>query len=137
LKLKIIRNDTDNPFLYKNAYFFSRLSQVHNTPLLMEELYFDPAVFTKLDQFNLQGHSISRIIEEHYFMKPISGKQNFYIGYVSGINAAKLQVTKTTPLLVVKRYLNFNNGENAIYAVLYCKTDQFVFSQTLGGMIDE
>ena len=137
LKFKIIRDDTDNPFLNKTTYFFSRLSQVQHKPLLIEEICFDPVLFPKLDQFNLRGHSISRIVEEHYFMKPVSGKQNFYIGYVSGIKAVKLHVTDTTPLLVVKRYLNFNNGENAIYAVLYCKTDQFVFSQTLGGMMDE
>jgi GntR family transcriptional regulator len=33
---------------------------------------------------------------------------------------------------MVKRFLNFDQTKNAIYSELYCRTDQFVFSQTLG-----
>ncbi len=43
----------------------------------------------------------------------------------------------TTPILLVKRFLHFPQAENAIYSELYCRTDQFVFSQTIGGMTDD
>jgi GntR family transcriptional regulator len=132
IRLITIEDDTENPFHNRKAYFFSRLSLVQNIPLLIEDMYFDPVVFARLDQFNLHGHSVSRIVEEHYFMTPVSGKQNFRIGFLSGMKAKKLMVTESTPLLMVNRFLNFKNGENAIYSLIYCKTDQFVFSQTLG-----
>ena len=35
--------------------------------------------------------------------------------------------------LLVKRFLHFPLARNAIYAELYCRTDQLVFSQTLIG----
>jgi GntR family transcriptional regulator len=133
MQLKIVKDDRENPLFNKKAYFFSRLSVVQEAPLLIEDLYFDPLLFNRLDQFNIQGYSISRIVEERYFMKPVSAKQNFRIGYISGVKAKKLAVSEKEPVLIVKRYLNFKNGENAIYSALYCKTDQFVFSQMIGG----
>jgi GntR family transcriptional regulator len=56
---------------------------------------------------------------------------------VEGSKAADLAVSSTTPILVVKRFLHFSQAENAIYSELYCRTDQFVFSQTIGGMTDD
>jgi GntR family transcriptional regulator len=44
-----------------------------------------------------------------------------------------LGVGPRTPILLVNRYIHFGKAENAVYSVLYCRTDRFVFSQTLGG----
>jgi GntR family transcriptional regulator len=33
----------------------------------------------------------------------------------------------------VDRFLHFGAAENAIFAKLFCRTDRFVFTQTLGG----
>jgi GntR family transcriptional regulator len=76
-------------------------------------------------------------VDERYFMRPISGRQTFRIGYVEGSRAANLAVSPTTPVLLVKRFLNFPQADSAIYSELYCRTDQFVFSQTIGGMTDD
>jgi GntR family transcriptional regulator len=48
----------------------------------------------------------------------------------------QLAVSTQTPILVVKRFLNFAQAQNAIYSELYCRTDRFVFSQNIGGVID-
>jgi GntR family transcriptional regulator len=67
-------------------------------------------------------------------MRPVGGNQNFRIGYLTGKRAGDLHVSEKTPILVVKRFLHFLRIENAIFSELYCRTDQFVFSQKIGGI---
>jgi GntR family transcriptional regulator len=137
IRLKFIEYDPENPFANKKAYFFSRLSRVEKAPVLIEDIYLHPALFSGIDKFDLVGRSLSQIVDEHYYMRPSGGKQNFRIGYLNGNRALKLDVTPDTPILTVKRFLHFEKAINAVYSELYCRTDQFVFSQKLGGIADE
>jgi GntR family transcriptional regulator len=75
--------------------------------------------------------SLAEIVKEEYFMRPAGGKQNFRIGYLSGQKARRLGVLSTTPILTVQRFLHFSQARNAVYSELFCRTDQFVFSQSL------
>jgi GntR family transcriptional regulator len=34
---------------------------------------------------------------------------------------------------VVHRFLNFKQAANAVFSILYCTTEPFVFSQQIGG----
>jgi GntR family transcriptional regulator len=129
--------DNHNPFAGQVAYHFSRLSRVEQTPVLVEDFYLHPQVFNGIDRIDLTGRSLAEIVHENYYMRPIGGKQNFRIGYLSGRQAADLAVTPKTPILLVKRFLHFQPARNAIYSELFCRTDQFVFSQTIGGLSDE
>ncbi len=130
-RLSVAASDPDNPFSGKSAYTISRLVSIENTPVLMEDTYLDATIFTGIDAVNLENQSLSRIIDERYFMRPVRGTQHFSIGYAEGAAALHLNVSIATPILVVKRRLHFPNADNAIYAVLYCRTDRFVFSQTI------
>ena len=136
IRLKSIGDDPENPFANKKAYFFSRLSSVEKIPVLVEDIYLHETLFSGIDRLDLSGKSISQIVEEHYFMRPHSGKQNFGIGYLTGKKAFTLNVTQETPILIVKRFLNFTQAKHAVYSELFCRTDQFVFSQTIGGIKD-
>lgn len=129
--------DTENPFFNKNAYFYSRISRVENEPIIIEEIYLDPDIFKDLEKINLADASLSNIIEERYFMKPIGGKQAFKITYLNKEKAILLKVDETTPILLVKRFLNFKQKDNLIFSKIYCRTDKFVFSQVLGGISNE
>jgi GntR family transcriptional regulator len=131
-RLKIIGDDPENPFANQKAYFISRLSRVETMPVLIEDIYLHATLFAGIERFELAGQSLSRIVAEHYYMKPSGGRQNFRIGDVSENKRAKLAVTADTPILTVKRYLHFAQAQNAIFAELYCRTDRFVFSQTMG-----
>jgi len=124
--------DCENPFSEKPAFFVSRLSLVEGTPVLLEELFMKPELFPGLDEIDLAGRSLSRIVEERYHMRPEGGRQNFRIVTVDGERARHLAVTSTTPVLLVKRFLNLSGVQDAIYSELYCRTDQFVFSQSIG-----
>jgi GntR family transcriptional regulator len=136
-RLETVEENRENPFYGRTAYVFSRLSLVDTVPVLIEDLYLDPTLFAGLDRIDLAGQSLSQIVEEHYYMQPIGGKQNFRIGYLSGAKAASLGVSPAAPILVVKRFLHFPKAENAIFSELCCRTEQFVFSQTLGGLSDD
>jgi len=137
VRLKKIQNDPENPFANKTAYFFSRMSRVENVTVLIEDIYLHDALFVGIDRIHLSDRSLSQIVNEHYFLRPYAGKQNFRIGHLTGKRAQKLGVTEETPILMVKRFLHFEPAKNAIYSELYCRTDRFIFSQTLGGMTDE
>jgi len=85
----------------------------------------------------MKDRSLSQIVEEQFYMQPVGGKQNFSIGYLTVKKALDLAVSTETPILLVKRLLNFPQAKNAIYSELFCRTDQFVFSQTIGGLVDD
>ena len=133
-RLVTVGDDPENPFSNKKAYFLSRLSRVEGRPVLIEDIYLHPTLFSGIDRIDLSGQSLSKIVDEHYYMKPTRGKQNFRIGYLTGNKARDLQVSKDTPILTVKRFLHFTQAKNAIYSELFCRTDQFIFSQTIGGI---
>lgn len=128
--------DAANPFAGAPAYFISRLRTVEDCPVLIEDIYLDSTVFRDIDRLDLRQQSLSRIVEEQYFLRPTGGKQQFRIEYVHNDRARALQVGTDAPILLVNRYIHFSDLENAVYAAMYCRTDQFVFSQTIGGFID-
>jgi GntR family transcriptional regulator len=130
-RLEVIGRNPDNPFSGQEAYFVSRLSSVENTPVLIEDIYLHPTLFSGIDRIDLQGQSLSQVVDEYYYMQPVSGRQNFKISHLIGKRAMKLGVAPSKPILMVQRFLHFPQAENAIYSELYCRTDQFVFSQTL------
>lgn len=133
-RLVTVGDDPENPFSNQKAYFLSRLSKVEERPVLIEDIYLHPTLFSGIDRIDLTGQSLSKIVGEHYYMRPTRGKQNFRIGYLIGKKARDLQVAKDTPILTVKRFLHFTQAKNAIYSELFCRTDQFIFSQTIGGI---
>ncbi|MFH1993397.1 MAG: GntR family transcriptional regulator [Pseudomonadota bacterium] len=126
----------DNPFSGRKAFFLSRLSRVDGLPVLVEDLYLHPEIFNGIERIDLQGRSLSQIVDEQYYMRPVGGKQTFMIGHVSGKKAQELAVPEDTPILLVKRFLHFPVAQDAIYSELFCRTDRFVFSQTIGGSGD-
>jgi len=136
-RLKTVGNDSENPFAGQKAYFLSRLSLVEEIPVLIEDIYLNATLFAGIERFDLSGRSLSQIVAEHYYIRPTGGKQNFRIGYLTGKKGLKLVVSPETPILAVKRFLHFAQGQNAIYSELFCRTDRFVFSQTIGGVIHE
>jgi GntR family transcriptional regulator len=129
-----VRKDPDNPFSGQKAYFLSRLSTVDTTPVLLEDFYLHPDHFNRIDAVDISDHSLSQIVEERYYMRPTGGKQTFRIIAVAGKRAEALHVPAETPVLLVKRYLHFPRVNNGVYSELLCRTDRFVFSQTIGGM---
>lgn len=135
-RLKKIIAHPDNPFSGQKAFFLSRLSRVDGMPVLIEDLYLHPEIFGGIERIDLRGRSLSQIVDEQYYMRPVGGKQTFMIGHVSGKKAQDLAVSESVPILLVKRFLHFPAAEDAIYSELYCRTDRFVFSQNLGGSGD-
>ncbi|KPJ77555.1 MAG: GntR family transcriptional regulator [Deltaproteobacteria bacterium SG8_13] len=125
-----------NPFSGKKAYCFSRLIRVETAPVLVEDMFFDPVIFSGIDAIDLQDRSLSEIVEEHYYRRPVQGKQNFRIGYPDIRIAAALEVEPSATVLMVERYLDFPKAARAFYAELFCRTDRYVFSQTIGGTVD-
>jgi GntR family transcriptional regulator len=136
-RLVFVKKNSENPFFNQRAYYFCRVSEVEKDPVLLEEIYLHPTCFTGIDRVNLADHSLSRVVEEKYFMRPTGAKQNFKIGYPDEKKARLLAVSTDTPILIVNRFIHFAKVKNAVYSDLFCKTDRFVFSQTLGGTDDE
>ena len=132
-RLKKITVQPDNPFSGRKAIYLSRLSRVDGLPVLIEDLYLHPEIFSGIERIDMRGRSLSQIVNERFYMRPVGGRQTFLIGHVSGKKARDLAVSESTPMLLVKRFLHFSVAEDAIYSELYCRTDRFVFSQTIGG----
>ncbi|MBU1343342.1 MAG: GntR family transcriptional regulator [Proteobacteria bacterium] len=130
--LKEICDDKNNPFNGKTAFFLSRLTLVKKDPVLLEEFYFFPQLFPGLDKMDLDNRSLSQVVSDHYYLKPKIGHQTFKISFLPETMASILGLTKNDPVLEVERTLSFPGADKAVFSRMYCRTDQFVFSQTIG-----
>ena len=124
--------DDDNPFSERLAFVLTRLSSVENRPVLLERLYLSPEVFPGLERLSLAGVSLSRIVEERYYLKATHAEQSFRVTVPSAEVGRALQLPLGSPLLLVKRALFFPRAPRAIFCELYCRTDELVFSQVIG-----
>ena len=121
----------ENPFSGRDAWFLSRLSRVRGEPVLFEELTLDLEVFPGLDRHSLVGRSLSQLIDEAYHLSPEAAEQDFRVQRVDARRARLLACSEQEPVLLVRRRLHFPDARDAIFAELWCRTDQLVFSQTL------
>jgi GntR family transcriptional regulator len=125
----------ENPFCGGRALHLSRLTRSAGAPVVLEDIYMDADLFAGLDRIEVSGRSLSRIAEEHYFVRPSGAKQRFRIAYAAAEPAHYLEVAAETPLLFVQRYLHFPLHPDGVYVELWCRSDHFVFSQTIGGAV--
>lgn len=128
-----LRDGSENPFSGNHAFFLSRISIVEGIPVLLEEMFFSTVLFPGIEAMDFSGKSISGIVEDAYYLKPTGGKQTFRVTTPGPERGLQLGISEKTPILLVKRFLNFPRMENGIYSELYCLTDRFDFFQTLGG----
>jgi len=134
--LQFVEGDDENPFSGRKSYFLSRLTLAEGQPVLIEDIYLQHELFSGIDRIDLSDRSLSRVVYENYYMRPIGGKQTFKTGNLSGKRVADLNVPAHMPILMVRRFLDFQGAENAIYSEIFCRTDRFVFSQELKGIED-
>src|SRR5262249_40686522 len=123
--------DSENPFSGREAYTFARLSSLEAAPVLLERLYLDPDVFPDLQRVPLAGESLSRVVEERYFLKPTHAEQSFRLATPRSEVRVLLDLRRNEPLLLVRRALFFPKAPQAIFSELFCRTDRLSFSQTI------
>lgn len=126
--------EAENPFAGGTAFFLSRLNRVDGEPVLLEEIYLHPVLFNGIEGMNLTGRSLSQVVESSFYMRPYGGRQTFRIGHLDVDRATVMDVNRRTPVLTVHRFLNFKQADNAVFSILYCNTETFVFSQQIGGL---
>lgn len=124
----------ENPFAGGRAFFLSRINRVGGASVLLEEIYLHPVLFKGIDLMDLAGRSLSQVVESNFYMRPVGGRQTFRIANLAPERAELMNVTTMNPMLVVHRHLNFNQADNAVFSILYCNTEDFVFSQQIGGV---
>ncbi|MCF6249351.1 MAG: GntR family transcriptional regulator [Desulfobacula sp.] len=130
--LKQIKQDPDNPFNQASAFYLSRITQVDGDPVLLEDIYLHPELFLGLDKINLENKSLSQVVSDHYYLKPDTGRQTFKVCFLNKKKAALLGLGKSDPILEVQRTLDFPDAKESVFSRLYCRTDRFAFSQTIG-----
>lgn len=132
LSLRRVPSDPENPFSERRAFVLNRLSRLGDRPVLLERLYFDPDVFVGLDALPLSGASLSRVVEEQYYLKATHAEQSFRVTFPTEELREALELGARSPLLLVKRALFFPHAPRAVFGELYCRTGELVFSQTIG-----
>ena len=136
IHLRAVGPDPDNPFKNQPAYFMSRLTLADGLPVLLEDIFLQAALFAGIEHIRLENRSLSAIAEERFYLRPEGGRQSFSIGYADAGRQVHLKIGAQHPLLMVKRYLHFPQMANGVFVQLWCRTDQFVFTQNIGGPQD-
>jgi GntR family transcriptional regulator len=132
VSLRNVDRDPENPFSEREAFTFMRVSRVEQRPVLLEHLFLDPQAFPDFARVPLAGVSLSRIVEERYYMRPTHAEQSFRVTVAPRKARTALELGVREALLLVKRTLYFPNAPKAIFSELYCRTGDLVFSQTIG-----
>jgi GntR family transcriptional regulator len=130
-KKRILDKEGDNPFT--SAIFFSRLTSVDKNPVLVEDFYLNEDVFKGIEKIDITGKSLAKIVRENFFMEPENFKQSFKVTKIPNGIKKHLGLNKDADILLIQRWINFPQMKNGIYSEMYCRTDKFVFSQTVGG----
>jgi GntR family transcriptional regulator len=131
MSLVAIDGESANPFRGARAYYFSRLSRVDGVPVLMEDIYLHPELFSGIEAIDLKAGSLSMAVEERFDLRPTGGRQTFRIEYPDSRQRGKLGIGGEMPILAVRRILHFSRAQGAVYSELSCRTDRFDFAQTL------
>ncbi|MEW5772934.1 MAG: GntR family transcriptional regulator [Thermodesulfobacteriota bacterium] len=126
--------DPANPFAGGQAIALSRLSRVEDSPVLVEDIFLHPALFAGLEDMDLAGQSLSRLAAERFHLVLSGGEQQFRIDFPDDRLSRLLALPRTAPILVVNRTLHFPDAPRAVFSVLSCRTDRFVFTQQLGAL---
>jgi GntR family transcriptional regulator len=113
------------------AYELVRLARLKSVPVLLEKMAFDALVFPELNRHSLKDQSISNLVRQVYQRAPCSVRQSFSVGKVPQQWLSAMQVKASTSVLVVHRTLDFPGAPAACRSVMYCRTDQVQFTQTL------
>lgn len=132
-----VRKQKKNPFAGGTAYFLSRLNRVSGEPVLLEEIYLHPVLFKGIDQVDLSGKSLSQVVESSFYMRPTGGRQTFRVTRLDPERSEMMNLSTEKPVLLVHRYIHFEQAKKAVFSILYCNTDNFVFSQQIGGVSHE
>ena len=132
-----VKDGGENPFAGGKAYFLSRLNRVDGAPTLLEEIYLHPVLFKGIERMDLAGRSLAQVVESSFYMRPVGGRQTFRIGYLHNKKARLMAIETHTPILTVHRFLNFQQANNAVFSILYCNTESFVFSQQIGDLSND
>jgi len=128
---KKISHDPENPFNNQEAFFLSRLTLTQGTPVLLEDIYLETELFMGIDRIDLANKSLAQVVSDRYYLTPETGNQQFKVETLDSERSTWLQLSSSDPVLTVRRTLNFPQAPNAIFSVLFCRTDVFAFSQTI------
>jgi len=127
-----VTSDVENPYSERSAFVLTRLSSIEKTPVLLERLYFSPELFPGLDRLPLSGVSLSRVVEERYYLQATHAEQSFRVTQATDEVRQALELPAKRALLLVKRALFFPHAPRAVFCELFCRTDELVFSQKIG-----
>jgi GntR family transcriptional regulator len=120
-----------NPLHGKAVFSLVRLGTIETKPVLLELIDLAAEVFPGLDQVPLDGQSLSQLVERVYHRSPSGSRQEFTLATLERPWARCLGVTAKTPLLVVRRTLDFPGAAAACYGSMFCRPDRIQFVQTL------
>lgn len=124
-------HEASHPMCGQQAYRLARLGRLQDVPVLIENIFFSAEAFPGLDRILQSGQSLSQLVERFYHRTPCASRQVFTLGKVPRGWVHSLEVTEKTPLLVVKRTLDFPGAAGACFSTMFCRTDQVQFVQTL------
>ena len=124
-------DDASSPFRGGLALRIARLGRCEGAPVLLEEIQLDPELFAGLPRIELRGASLARIVAETYGLVPSGGQQRLRVALADAACTEALELETGAPVLLIERIVDFEDQPRAIFARLWCRTDQFVFTQPL------
>ncbi len=130
---KLIRfeGDAGHPLNKRAVYRIRRQGSIWREPVLLEEMYFDAAIFPNLDRLPLEGVSFSRLAQDHFGTRPARAQQCFVVHALNAKRASYLGLAEGDHVLKVERRIQFHHLGIGFTADMFCRTDSIHFTQSL------
>jgi len=110
---------------------FERRAVVGDAVILFETFWFDAELFAGLENYDLNGVSVSDLVKRRFHLQPESAMQTFSAVPATSKWSENLAVDTGFPILRVLRQLHFAGKDSALTVEILCRTDQFEYSQIL------
>ncbi|RZK82388.1 MAG: GntR family transcriptional regulator [Pedobacter sp.] len=109
----------------KGCYYFTRLRQIDNVPVLYEETYITNINLPRFTSKSLENVSLFKTLKDQYNIEILNGEQKIWA--INGDkNVSKLlNIKPAQPLLHMKRRLQTNIPDLNVYSSIFCNTQEY------------
>jgi DNA-binding GntR family transcriptional regulator len=111
--------------IQKGCFFFKRLRQIDNIPVLYEETYISNINLPRFADKNLEDVSLFKTIKESYNIEITTGEQKIWAVNGDKLVSKLLNVKSAEPLVHMKRRLQTTVKDLNIYSSIYCNTQEY------------
>ncbi|MES2827041.1 MAG: GntR family transcriptional regulator [Bacteroidota bacterium] len=117
--------DLNETELRRGCFYFTRLRQIDNVPVLYEETYITNISLPRFASKSLENVSLFKTLKEQYNIEIATGEQKIWAVSAGKEIGKLLNLKPSQPVIHMKRRLQTNIKDLNIYSSIFCNTQEY------------